>query len=94
MSSVYLINKYDNWCPENNNGDYFVAAFSTLELAKDYKAKAIAIEGEDGTWGYGIRWFDLDVEVPIDYKKLDEEDAEKFDLEEAMKALAGLKDEL
>jgi hypothetical protein len=51
----------------NNNGDYFVAAFSTLELAKDYKAKAIAIEGEDGTWGYGIRQFDLDVEVPIDY---------------------------
>lgn len=24
---IYLINKQDKWCPEKNNGDYFIEAY-------------------------------------------------------------------
>lgn len=36
---VYLINKQDRYCPENNNGDYIVAAFLDIDLAKEYCEK-------------------------------------------------------
>lgn len=36
INEVYLIDKYDRWCPENNNGQYIVAVFSTRELAQAY----------------------------------------------------------
>lgn len=39
MVKIYLINQFDRWCPENNNGDYFIAAFSTLELAEKFVNK-------------------------------------------------------
>lgn len=31
---IYLINQYDSYCPENNNGDYFISAWSTREMAE------------------------------------------------------------
>lgn len=34
MKVIYLINKQDKYCPENNNGDYIVAAFSNKEKAQ------------------------------------------------------------
>lgn len=33
---IYLINKQDRWCPENNNGDYIVAIFANEQNAKEY----------------------------------------------------------
>lgn len=62
---VYLINKYDRWCPENDNGDYFIAAFSTLEKAKVYINKHDP-KSEDGKRrspdGYSYQEFELDAE--------------------------------
>lgn len=66
---VYLIDKYDRWCPENNDGDYFVAAFSTEELANNYVKGAKEIEGKGGCWGYSVTEFVLDSENPSGYNE-------------------------
>jgi hypothetical protein len=63
---VYLIDKYDRWCPENNDGDYFIAAFSTKELAQKYVDKHDKVNKKTGKresyMGLSIREFELDVE--------------------------------
>lgn len=38
-TKAYLIDEYDRHCPENNNGQYIVEVFSTLEKAKKYVDK-------------------------------------------------------
>lgn len=64
---VYLINQFDRWCPENDNGDYFIVAFSTIELAEAYQNKHDP-KNEKGRRtspdGISIREFTLDEEVP------------------------------
>lgn len=44
MKKIYLINKQDRYCPENNNGDYIVAAYSNEERAEQ---EAIRLDKED-----------------------------------------------
>ena len=58
MKKVYLINEYDRYCPENNNGDYFIAAFSTRELAEAFVKKYDGDKTEPE--GLYIREFNVD----------------------------------
>lgn len=63
--TVYLISKFDRWCPENDNGDYFIAAFSTKELAIAYKEKYDPKDKngrKTNPDGLFIKEFELDVE--------------------------------
>jgi hypothetical protein len=39
MKFVYLINQQDRWCPENNNGDCFIEAWSNEAAAEARAAK-------------------------------------------------------
>lgn len=55
---VYLINKQDNWCPENNNGDYFIEAWSTEEKALN-RLKELNKKDNQADWYY-VHAFDLD----------------------------------
>ena len=62
---IYLINKYERYCPENNNGDYFIAAFSTEEKAWKYVDRHDK-KDKDGKRrsydGLSISEFELDIE--------------------------------
>lgn len=65
MKKVYLINEYDRYCPENNNGELITKVFSNLELAKEYCLKhdppSSKPFGRKGT-GLSIIEFELDEE--------------------------------
>jgi hypothetical protein len=58
MTKIYLINKQDRYCPENNNGDYFIEAWSTEKLA--YK-RASELDKEDGSSLYLVHEFYVDM---------------------------------
>ena len=57
MKFVYLINQQDRWCPENNNGDYFIEAYSTEEAAD---ARCAELNKKEDIWIYYVREFVLD----------------------------------
>lgn len=57
MNIVYLINKQNKYCPENNNGDYIVEAYSTKELA-DKRCKVL--DKEDKNNEHFVMEFALD----------------------------------
>lgn len=63
---VYLINQYDRYCPENNDGYYLLAAFSTEELAQKYVNKHDKIDKKtnkrNSPDGLSIIEFELDIE--------------------------------
>jgi hypothetical protein len=47
MKKVYLIDKYDKYCPENNNGEYIVGVGSSREEAE----KMVKRLEKDSLWG-------------------------------------------
>lgn len=49
MNTVYLISKQDN-CPENNNGDHIIEAWTDLKKAEE----RVAILDKQCAWGYHI----------------------------------------
>lgn len=63
MKQVYLIDKYERWCPENNNGQYIIASFSTMEKAEAFTNKYDPINEEgrrDSYHGLSILIMNLD----------------------------------
>jgi len=41
---IYLINQQDKWCPENNNGDYFIPGCYLKETNAETKCNELDIE--------------------------------------------------
>lgn len=83
MKPVYLIDRFDRWCPENNNGEYIVKAFSTEELAQAYVDKHDP-KSEDGrrrsSMGCGINEMQLDEpDVDVIDDNFDDFDWDQFD---------------
>jgi hypothetical protein len=58
---IYLINKQDRYCPENNNGDYFVEAY----LGKVKAEKRVKVlDKQDPMWAHYV----CEMEI-LDYPK-------------------------
>lgn len=57
-AKVFLINKQDKYCPENNNGDYIIEAWSTFE---DAEKACKTLDEIDPCWSHYICEMDLNV---------------------------------
>ncbi len=62
MKVVYLINKQDAYCPENNNGDYIIAAFLNREEAIEYVGTA---EEDDSSYSFLINEMEISGTLPV-----------------------------
>jgi len=92
---IYIVDAYDRHCPENNNGDWVQAVFSTEELAQEY-VDLNDPRDENGkrlNWkGLFIREFDVD--LPLDKKEEELYDNdEDFDFEQFDEDIKKLKEE-
>lgn len=58
MNFVYLINQQERYCPENNNGDYFIEAYSDETIAN---SRCAELNKKEDMWVYYVREFALDV---------------------------------
>lgn len=63
LNKIYLINRYDKWCPENNNGDHIVAAFSSKTKAEE---AVKLLDSKDETIGHTIHELIVDP-LPASY---------------------------